>query len=151
MPDLVNVLKEEIRRLARKEIREQVGTTKQAVAHYRREIAQLKRVVTSLEKKVSFLEARERDRLAQRADVTEPPEGTRFSPRSVQAQRKRLGATREDFALLVGVSPQTIYNWETGKVRPQAPQMASLVAVRQLGKREAAAQLTVLKGENGQT
>ncbi len=150
MPDLVNVLKEEIRRLARKEIRSQVGTTKQAVSNYRREIAQLKRQVRDLGKKIAFLFEQERKRLEQPGATEEPPEGTRFSPRSVQAQRKRLGLTRNDFALLVGVSPQTIYNWEQGKVRPQAPQMAALVAVRTLGKREAVARLEALKGSNGE-
>ena len=148
-PDLVSVLKEEIRRLARKEIRAQVGKTKQAVAQYRREIAELKRTVNSLEKKLAFLESRERERLAQPAEATELPEGARFSSRSVRSQRRRLGLTREDFALLVGVSPQTIYNWETDKARPQEPQMASLVAVRQLGKRQAAAQLEAIKGQGG--
>ena len=43
MTDIAAVLREEIRRLAKKEIKAQVGTTKQAVAKYRSEIANLKR------------------------------------------------------------------------------------------------------------
>ena len=42
MPNIAAVLKEEIRRLAKKEIKAQVGTTKQAVVKYRSEIAKLK-------------------------------------------------------------------------------------------------------------
>jgi hypothetical protein len=43
MSNIAGVLKEEIRRLAKKEIKAQVGTTKQAVARYRSDIAMLKR------------------------------------------------------------------------------------------------------------
>ena len=43
MANLAATLKEEVQRLARKEIKAQTGTTKQAVAQYRREIAKLKR------------------------------------------------------------------------------------------------------------
>ena len=91
MTNLASALKEEIRRLARKEIKAQTGTTAQAVARYRREIARLKRQVRDQEKKVSFLEAQERKRLGQ-TDVSDPvPQGARFSARSVKAQRERLG------------------------------------------------------------
>jgi hypothetical protein len=44
MPNIAAVLKDEIRRLAKKEIKAQVGTTKQAVVRYRSEIASLKRL-----------------------------------------------------------------------------------------------------------
>ena len=43
MTDIAKALKEEIRRLARKEIRAHVGTTRRATVQHRREIAQLKR------------------------------------------------------------------------------------------------------------
>ena len=52
-----------------------------------------------------------------------------------------------NYAKLVGVSPITIYNWEQGKTRPQKAQLASLVAVRGIGKREALEKLEVLKAE----
>ena len=42
-----------------------------------------------------------------------------------------------DYAALVGVSAMTIYNWEHGKTKPAKEQLAALVAVRRLGKREA--------------
>ena len=56
MTSFASVLKEEVRRLARKEIRQQTGSTAQAVARYRREIAQLKRQIHDLHKKLGFLE-----------------------------------------------------------------------------------------------
>ena len=50
MTNLAAALKEEIRRLARKEIKAQTGATAQAVGRYRREIAQLKRQLREHEK-----------------------------------------------------------------------------------------------------
>ena len=43
------------------------------------------------------------------------------------------------------MSDLTIYNWEHGKARPQKTQLASLVSLRGIGKREALAKLKLLK------
>jgi len=145
MADLAGALKNEIRRLAKKEVKAETGATKQAVAQYRRDIATLKRQLREQEKKLAFLENRERQRLESREAGTEPSEGVRFSVRSVKAQRQRLGLSAADYARLVGVSPLTIYNWEKGKTRPRAEQLAALVAVRGIGKREAIARLELLE------
>jgi DNA-binding transcriptional regulator YiaG len=71
--------------------------------------------------------------------------GVRFSARSAKAQRRRTGLSAADYARLVGVSPLTIYNWEHGKSRPRKQQLAALVALRGIGKREALAKLQQAK------
>jgi DNA-binding transcriptional regulator YiaG len=141
MPNLAATLKEEIRRLARKEIRAQMGTTRKAAASHRREIARLKRVLQSQEKKIARLASH-----AQASDETtngkeDAVEGLRFSPRSVRAQRRRLKLSAQEFAKLVGVSAQTIYHWEQGKGRPRAAQFAALTSIRGIGLREARSRL----------
>ena len=145
MADLAAALKDEIRRLARKEIKAQTGATKQAVAQYRREIARLKRQLAVQEKKIAFLEAQEKKRLETSQAVEEPTEDVRFSARSVKSQRERLGFSAADYAKLVGVSSLTIYNWEHGKTRPRKEQLAALVTVRGIGKREALKKLELLE------
>ncbi len=145
MATLAEALKDEIRRLARKEIKAQTGSTLQAVAQYRREIAQLKRESREQQKKIAFLEAQESKRLEQPGATEEATEGVRFSARSAKAQRERTGLSAADYAKLVGVSMVTIYNWEAGKSRPRKEQFASLVALRGIGKREARAKLELLK------
>ena len=145
MPNLAAALKEEISRLARKEIRAATVSTKSLVTQHRRDIAKLKRSLAAQEKKIAFLEAQERRRISKPrpADVELEP-GVRFSARSVQAQRTRLGLSAESFGRLAGVSTQTIYHWEQGKSRPRQAQLAALVAIRKLGRREAAERLEVL-------
>lgn len=58
MPALALVLKDEIRRLARKEIKAQTSSTAKAVARYRREIAALKRQLGEQGLKLSSLQSR---------------------------------------------------------------------------------------------
>jgi DNA-binding transcriptional regulator YiaG len=145
MPNLASALREEILRLARKEVKQHTTATKRAVAQYRREIARLKRQTKELESKLAFLESQERKRVAQAPEAEKVPEGVRFSARSVRAQRQRLGLSAADFAKLVGVSPLTIYHWEHGKSRPRQQQFAALVAIRGIGRREALKKLELLK------
>lgn len=145
MTTLATALKDEIRRLARKEIRAQTGAAARAVAQHRREIARLKRQLREQDRRIAYLTNQERKRL----DQPEPAAGVdgalRFSARSTKAQRRRTGLSAADYALLVGVSPLTIYNWEHGKSRPRQEQFASLVALRGIGKRAAQAKLAALK------
>jgi DNA-binding transcriptional regulator YiaG len=144
VPNLQAVLREEIRRLARREIRSELETTKKAVAQYRRDIAQLKRDQTDLERRVEYLESRETERLKAGPHAKEPPKGTRFSPKALRRRRERLGLSREDFAALAGVSASTVYNWESGTTKPAGEHLATLVSLRDLGKREAQRRLELL-------
>jgi DNA-binding transcriptional regulator YiaG len=140
MTTLAIALKDEIRRLARKEIKAQTGRTTKAIAQYRREIAQLKRQQRELEKRLANLESQGRKAVQSAPDVHLNGDA-RFSARSVKAQRRRTGLSAADYAKLVGVSPLTIYNWENKKSRPRHGQLAALIALRGLGKREAQAKL----------
>lgn len=137
MPNLAGVLKEEIRRLARKEAKSQVEATKKANAQYRRDIASLKRQIQDLEKQLRHLRRQDSRRVEEEPEDNGIPPGTRFSARSVRAQRRKLGFSAEEYGNLIGVSGQTIYLWEQGKSRPRNAQLAKLVAIRNIGKREA--------------
>ncbi|MBX3424728.1 MAG: helix-turn-helix transcriptional regulator [Pirellulales bacterium] len=147
MPNLVVALKDEIRRLARKEVKSMTGATAQSVARFRREIATLKREINAAQKKIVFLEGQERKRISSpnAAVVSGDGNDVRFSARSVKAQRRRTGLSAADYAKLVGVTPLTIYNWENGKSRPRLAQLETLVALRGIGKREALAKLEIVK------
>ena len=141
MPNIAGVLKEEIRRLAKKEIKAHVGSTRQAVAKYRSDIAKLKRQLGQQEREIKLLKKQQGQPQAEE----EPLESVRFSARSVKAQRQRLGLSAADYGKLVGVSGLTIYNWEHEKSRPRKAQLAALVAVRGIGKREALTRLAELE------
>ncbi len=135
MPNIAAVLKDEIRRLARREIKKHVVTTRKVTSRYRSDIAELKRLLHLQQRRLASLESKKAEP-ANDSVSTEIAPGSRFSARSVRAQRKRLGLSAEQYAQIIGVSPQTIYLWERGKVRPKASQFAALIAARSLGRRE---------------
>ena len=143
MPNLASVMKDEISRIARKEIRAQTNTIKRSSTQHRRDIAELKRVVSALKKDLAFLRKQEKKRVVGPASK-KLAEGVRFSPQGVKVHRKKVGLSAVDYARLVGVHAMSIYGWEKGSRRPRAEQLASLVAVRQLGKREAGRRLEML-------
>ena len=145
MPNIATVLKQEITRLARKEVNAGTKAIRKANAQYRRDIAQVKRQVAALSKQVAYLEGRERKRTSKGAPEANT-EGRRFSARGVKAHREKLGFSAAEYAGLVGVSAQTIYNWEHGKSKPRDEQLGSLISVRDMGKREALKQLELLEG-----
>ena len=142
--DLNRALKDEIERVAKKLIRLQTKAMKRAVTRHRADIAEFKRTISALAKKVGQLERQEKRRMAARPSP-KLAEGARFSPVRLKRHRDRLGLSAADYALLVGVHQITIYNWEQGKSRPRKEQLAALVAVRGLGKREAQSRIEMLR------
>jgi DNA-binding transcriptional regulator YiaG len=143
MPNIGAVLKEEISRLARRELRGQVAGMKKASAQYRKHIAALKRQVARLESQVSLLRGK---LLNGSAAATEDADAkrVRFAPKSLRAQRERLGLSAGDYGKLLGVSAQSVYNWEHATARPRSAQIRRLAALRNMGKREAQARLELL-------
>ncbi len=145
MPNIAKVLKDEITRLARKQVRQETGVTRKAAADHRRQIASLKRTVGALQRRLAFLEKREKDRLANvRQESQANGRQARFSAVWLKRHREKLGISAADYAKLVGVSALSIYNWESGKAKPRAKQVEALSAIRGIGKREAERRLEVL-------
>ena len=140
MPNIATALKEEITRLARKEIRAQTGSTKKASAQYRRDIAALKRQVAKLTKQVALLEGQILKK-APALPTDKAKTNVRFTAKGLRSQRKRLGLSIPDYARLAGVSPQSIYNWEHAVARPRKEHVVTLAALRGMSKAEAGARL----------
>ena len=138
MPNIGALLRQEISRLSRREARSQGQTTKKASVQHRRDIAALKREVGALKHQIALLL-----RQTLRTPTTSPITTTkvRFVAKGVRSQRNRLGLSAEDYGKLVGVSPQSIYNWEQGNTTPRAEQVKAIAALRGIGKREAARRL----------
>lgn len=152
MPNIANVFKAEITRLARKEAREESASSKKALAAQRNEIAILKRRLQALESLVKQLSkmpkssppAPVRDTTRNAADAA-PASDLRFRAAGMAANRKRLGLSAADFGLLVGATGQSVYAWEGGKSKPKKDSLVAIAALRGIGKRELAAKLGALK------
>jgi DNA-binding transcriptional regulator YiaG len=144
MPNIASILKTEISRVARKEVRTEIETLKKASAAHRASIAELRRQLSALEKELRRA-AKGATRAVAAADAAEEETtGTkrRFSASRLAAHRSKFGLSAASYGQLVGVSGQTIYHWEQGKARPRATQLESLATVRSLGAREVAQRLS---------
>ena len=148
MPNVGAVIREEIKRLSRRESRIQVETTKKATLQHRHEIATLKRQVAQLVRQMALLN---RKVLAAPATTPAVPSGTkvRFVAKGLRSQRARLGLSAANFGELVGVSANSVYAWESGSTTPRKEQLARIAALRGIGKREAAERLKQLNGGDG--
>jgi DNA-binding transcriptional regulator YiaG len=140
MPNIASVLKTEIARVARKEVRAETLSLKKAVGAYRAELAALKRHTRELEQELRRL-SKACAKVEPVAAEQAPSRALRFSAKGLASQRQRLGLSVSDLGLLLGTSGQSIYGWEAGKVRPRAKHLPAIAALRTLGKREAAVQL----------
>lgn len=136
MTNIASVLKSEISRIARKEVRAEIDSLKKASTQHRAAIAQLRRQVSDLEKRL-----RQAERQAASASRTTSSEAAdtprRFSAGRLAAHRAKLGLPAAAYGKLVGMSGATIYLWEQGKSRPNADQLQRLAAVRSLSRRAA--------------
>jgi transcriptional regulator with XRE-family HTH domain len=158
MPNVNAVINEQIRRLARREVRTSSVIVKRATSQYRHAIALLKKQVAALTRRLGQIEKR-----GPGAAISESTgggggggaviEGARFRAMGVKAHRAKLGLSAADYAKLVGVSPLTIYHWEHGKARPRNKEtLGKWLAIRGLGKREALERLGISDGGgNGKT
>jgi len=127
----------EVQRIARKEIRSELKSTKQAVSRYRGEIAALKRKHKELERLIKALQSREKKKSRVDSADVEQPKRRRYSVGSLKSQRKKSGLSQANYAKLVGVSAATIFSWESGKTKPDDKRLQKLVSLRGIGKQEA--------------
>lgn len=138
----------EVLRMARKEIKGELGALRKTVTSQRSEIAVLKRDVKDLLSQVKTLRkaaARQADiRKAAAQDTDAPVRRKRrfqFDAQALAAKREQLGISQQAMASLLEASTLSVYKWESGKVTPRAAQLERIQVVLKMGKREALAKL----------
>jgi DNA-binding transcriptional regulator YiaG len=130
------IIKSEIVRLAKREVRK-------ISVPLAKDVWLLKSTLWKLRKTVSTLQrfaARQESELSKRKmplEVTpEGVKGSRFSPRLIRSLRNRLGITQKELAILAGVTVGAAHLWETGKFLPSGEKRGAIVALRKLRRRE---------------
>lgn len=146
MANIASLIKTEIMRVARREVRTETEQLKQTSARYRSEIAALKRQNTQLEQRIARLEKH----LAQTAgeaqiSLTVPTEQRRFRAEGLKKLRERHALSAPTLAAILGISPQTIYNWESRHTKPDSEQLAKIAILRKMGKREVQQRLALMQ------
>jgi DNA-binding transcriptional regulator YiaG len=143
MSNLASILKSEISRVARREIRAELQSLKKSSARHRADIAALKRMIATLERQLRRAKNLRTATSDSDAAYEEGPK-RRYSAKRLAAHRAKLGLSAENYGRLCGVTGQTIYKWEQERARPQAAQLETLARIRGIGIREALARLDQL-------
>ena len=140
MPDVASVLREEIRRLARKEVKSATSTHSKQIRDLKSGMKVLRGQVASLQKMLAASR-----KAAAAANGTSPEQETsravRISPASIRNHRKRLKLSQAQLGQLLGVSTTTVVFWESGRSAPRGSNRLALAEVRKLGKKDAQALL----------
>ncbi len=153
MPDIAKVMKEEMQRLARKELKTALAVLQKDLAALKKEAAQQRRRIAALEKENRrLLRGMGPDRAAKskpESDEGKAVDRTRVTAKMVRALRARLGLSQAEFAKLAGVNGQSVYMWEhkEGRLTFRGGTKARVVALRKLTKKEARQELDALAGE----
>jgi len=106
------------------------------VRENRRQLRSLRREVRELKEQVATLMEERREQM----DVPPAPEeevkDARFSTKTLKRIRRKFSLTQAELAELLDVSHATITAWENGKARPRKVNIARIVTLRDMTKRE---------------
>jgi DNA-binding transcriptional regulator YiaG len=136
MGKLEGMIKSEIVRLAKREVRKISVPLGRDVRSLKTTVSQLRKAVLVLER---FSAQRQKELGKERIPLEATPEEmkvSRFSPRLIRSLRKHLGITQKELALLAGVTVGAVHQWESGMFKPGDKKKGVLVAIRKLGRRE---------------
>ena len=137
MGKVESIIKSEILRLAKREMKKSFIPLTRDVRSLKGAISQLRKTVLGLQRVTAQQEKALR---GQKVPLEAPPEEVkkaRFSPRLIRSLRKHLGVTQKEMASLAGVTVGAIFQWEKGIFEPRGEKKKILVALRKLGRREA--------------
>ena len=150
MPNIGRVIKDEIARISRKEVKTGIGGLGKSNVNLKKIVADLKKRVASLEKENKRLIAEtKRARPEPTQKPSEEQDKARFTSKGICSLRNRLRLTQADFAKLVGTTPHSVYLWEKkeGALNLRDKTKTALLSIRGLGAREAKEKLEEAVGK----
>lgn len=148
MSDIAGLLKTEIIRLSKKVIRQYVSPIQKASTQHKKQLSELNKQIAQLQRDIRKLQRNGTAPAAASAAESDDSK-PRFVAKGFISLRSRLGLSAREMALLLDVSLQTIYNWETQKSAPRAEQVKAIAQLRGIGKKDARARLAELESKGG--
>ena len=146
MPNVAQVLKEEIKRIAKSQAKLLTTDLHKDVVWLKKTVAEQKRRIAALERDKNWLVESEKRRIKEAPVAPAADTKARITAKGMRAQRKKLGLSQADFGKLLGVSMVTIGLWEkkNGPLKVRDTTRAAILAVRGIGAREAKKRLEVM-------
>ena len=135
MAKIEGVIKAEIMRLAKREVRAVFRPLKREVWQMSTKLSNLSKGMASLNRMAKEMHLEEKARPKLEA-TPEEVKVSRLTPERISRLRKKLGISQRELGLLTGATIGAVLSWEKGKFRPMGEKKAALVALRKLKKRE---------------
>ena len=136
MPNVAQVLREEITRLARKEVRAACDPLRKHVRTLRQTVKSQQATITKLDKALAKMANLSTSSSASLYAPEEEETRARVTPASIKRHRSRLKLSQAQLGALLDVSTNTIVRWEAGTSNPRVQHRAALIKLRDLGRRD---------------
>lgn len=133
--DIKQAFSDEVRRLARKEIKSVVAPLQETISSLKKLVAEQKKQIAALERRCPETSGDERSAIVDEFEV-ESGKNVRINAAGIVRLRNKLGLTQAEFAKVVGVAMHTVSVWEQGRRVPRKSQKVRICALRKVGKRE---------------
>ncbi|MBN1555131.1 MAG: helix-turn-helix domain-containing protein [Phycisphaerae bacterium] len=146
MANIMKALKDEIARVAKRELKKDMLRVRQDTIWLKKNVADLKRRVVVLERENRLLRVKSTRLEKETTPPVENLQKMRITGKMIRSLRKRLGIAQIDLGKLLGVSGQSVYQWERkdDRLRLRETTKTALQRIRQMGKREVQAELEKL-------
>ena len=138
MPDIKGVLQEEIKRLAKREIKAATAPLLKNIMELKRKVTVLERALAQAEKVKVASPVREVKKDAEKIEnntAAAKEKKPHFYGKKITRLRKRLHLSQAELAALVGVNMFSVSHWELGKNLPRQAQQDKLEEIRLLPRK----------------
>jgi DNA-binding transcriptional regulator YiaG len=134
MLKIESVIKTEIIRLAKRQVRT-------VFLPLKREVRQMSLKLSGLSKSIAPLNRLAKELRLEEAKpkleaTPEEVKASRLSPERIRSLRKKLAISQRELGILTGASLSAVLSWEKGKFKPKGDKKTALVALRKLKKRD---------------
>ena len=138
MSDIRKVMNEEIRRLAKKEIKAALAPVLATNSALKKRVAEQEKRIRQLEAHAAVPAAAQISAAASGKAENGKEKKIRLTPDRIRKIRAKLGISQAQFAKILGVNTQSVNFWENGKTTPRSVLKKEMAAIRDMGKREIA-------------
>jgi len=132
MANIQQLLNDEIRRLARKEVIAVEKELKSQLVELRKTVAEQNRRIKALEKAATAAAPVAVENIEEEDSL----KSVRVTPERITQWRSKLGLKRAQYARLLDVSPLSVTHWENGTTVPREAQKRLIAKYRDMGLRE---------------
>lgn len=130
MTKLQQVLNDEIRRLAHRELSGVIKALKNQLVEIRKSLREQNIRLKTLEKLQPVPEVKPSSL------PVGPEKPVRVTPERIRKWRMKLNLSQSQYAALLDVNVLSVNHWESGKTEPRGNQKQKIALLRDLGKRE---------------